>query len=281
MPDSRPLYAVLIDADNIPARHAAAVLKEVTRFGEPALRRVYGDWSAERLRPWAEQTRSLGLVAHQETANTKGKNASDIGLVIDAMDILHSGRFDGFCLVSSDSDFTRLASRIREQGMHAYGFGQRKTPEAFRQACLRFFYIENLMAEAEAASAGAEEPVEEAPETGAAADAAGEPGASEEVAKPRRPEAPSRAVPVIRKAMEGMTDEDGWVSLGVIGQRIGALAPDFDSRTYGSSKLSDLIRRAGAFDMKKDDANHVRVRFKANDAKPKTRRKKDEPAAEA
>ena len=111
----RKLYAVLIDADNIPAKHAGAILKEITTFGEPALRRVYGDWSSDRLNSWTKVVRDLGLVAHQHTSNTKGKNASDIGLVIDAMDILHSGRFDGFVLISSDSDFTRLASRIRRQ----------------------------------------------------------------------------------------------------------------------------------------------------------------------
>src|SRR5688572_19650440 len=112
----RPLYAVLIDADNIPAKYAEAILKEITSFGEPALRRVYADWSRSGLSAWSERILDLGLTAHQETMNTRGKNASDIGLVIDAMDILHSGRFDGFVLVSSDSDFTRLASRIREAG---------------------------------------------------------------------------------------------------------------------------------------------------------------------
>jgi extradiol dioxygenase family protein len=117
------LLAVLIDADNIPARHAQAILKEITSFGEPALRRVYGDWSSGQLKQWADKTMELGLVAHQQSANTKGKNASDIGLVIDAMDILHTGRFDGFVLVSSDSDFTRLASRIREDGLDVIGIG--------------------------------------------------------------------------------------------------------------------------------------------------------------
>ena len=120
---NRTLYAVLIDADNIPAKHAGPILKEIAKFGELALRRVYGDWSNEKLRAWAKTVREYGLVAHQETANTKGKNASDIGLVIDAMDILHAGRFDGFVLVSSDSDFTALANRIREQGVEVIGSG--------------------------------------------------------------------------------------------------------------------------------------------------------------
>ncbi|MDF2233988.1 NYN domain-containing protein [Albimonas sp. CAU 1670] len=286
MSEPLPRLAVLIDADNTSPKVAEGLFLEIAKLGEASVRRIYGDFSDDRLKGWAKILANYAIIPHQQFAYTQGKNSSDIALVIDAMDLLHSGRFDGFCLVSSDSDFTRLASRIREQGMHAYGFGQRKTPEAFRQACLRFFYIENLMAEAEAAAAHAAEDAAEEPGDApaqsaggeGAAEVAGEGTAAEEAAKPRRPEAPSRAVPLIRKAMEGMTDEDGWVSLGVIGQRIGALAPDFDSRTYGSSKLSDLIRRAGPFDMKKDDANHVRVRFKANGTKTKTRKKKDEAA---
>jgi len=151
---SRPIYAVLIDADNIPAKHAEVILKEIITFGEPALRRVYGDWSGEQLRGWADTAREHGLVAHQETANTKGKNASDIGLVIDAMDILHSGRFDGFVLVTSDSDFTALANRIREQGLQVIGIGERKTPESLRNVCNRFVFIENLVEEPSPAKGG-------------------------------------------------------------------------------------------------------------------------------
>lgn len=143
----RKLYAVLIDADNIPAKFAGPILKEITGFGEPALRRVYGDWSSGQLRGWTDTVRAHGLVAHQETANTKGKNASDIGLVIDAMDILHTGRFDGFVLVSSDSDFTALANRIREQGLDVIGIGEGKAPESLRNVCNRFVLIENIVDE--------------------------------------------------------------------------------------------------------------------------------------
>ena len=233
MPDSRPLYAVLIDADNIPARHAAAVLKEVTRFGEPALRRVYGDWSAERLRPWAEQTRSLGLVAHQETANTKGKNASDIGLVIDAMDILHTGRFDGFVLVSSDSDFTALANRIREQGLDVIGIGEAKAPESLRNVCNRFVLIENI----------AEEPEKE---TGAE--------------KPQGKMKPIEAVPLIRRAMDRIESDDEWYPLGQVGQYITAENPGFDTRSYGKRKLSDLVQELKAFETRKGSGNQMMVR---------------------
>jgi len=233
MPDTRPLYAVLIDADNIPARHAAAVLKEVTSFGEPALRRVYGDWSAERLRPWAEQTRSLGLVAHQETANTKGKNASDIGLVIDAMDILHTGRFDGFVLVSSDSDFTALANRIREQGLDVIGIGESKAPESLRNVCNRFILIENI---------------------------ADEPEKGPDAPRPSGKMKPIEAVPLIRRAMDRIESDDEWYPLGQVGQYITAENPDFDTRSYGKRKLSDLVQELKAFETRKGSGNQMMVR---------------------
>ncbi|UWQ21964.1 NYN domain-containing protein [Jannaschia sp. W003] len=209
----RPLLAVLIDADNIPAKYAEAILKEITGLGEPGLRRVYGDWSSDRLKPWAGKVRDLGLVAHQETANTKGKNASDIGLVIDAMDILHTGRFDGFVLVSSDSDFTRLASRIRENGLDVIGIGEGKAPEALRNVCNRFIMIENIA-----------EDDEDVPEA----------------RKPAKLKSQD-ALPIILRAMERMGQDDDWYALGALGSQIVAEAPDFDTRTYGKRKLGDLI----------------------------------------
>jgi len=145
MARDRKLLAVLIDADNIPAKYASAILKEITGLGEPALRRVYGDWSSDRLNGWRKEVMSLGLVANQETANTVGKNASDIGLVIDAMDILHTGRFDGFVLVSSDSDFTALGNRLREQGVEVIGIGESKAPVSLRNVCNRFILLENII----------------------------------------------------------------------------------------------------------------------------------------
>ncbi len=234
-----PLLAVLIDADNIPARYAEAILKEITAYGEPALRRVYGDWAATRLQPWAKKVHSLGLVAHQETANTKGKNASDIGLVIDAMDLLHTGRFDGFVLVSSDSDFTSLANRIREQGMDVIGIGEGKTPESLRNVCSRFVMIENIV----------EEDVEPAE-----APAKGQPAKK---AAAKRP--PIEAQPLILRAM-GKIDQDGeWYQLGLLGQTIQADVRDFDTRTYGKAKLSDLIRELKLFETKRE-GNHIYVR---------------------
>ncbi len=206
----RPLLAVLIDADNVPAKHAQAILREITAIGEPALRRVYGDWSSDRLKPWNDKLLSLGLVAVQETANTKGKNASDIGLVIDAMDILHQGRFDGFVLVSSDSDFTALANRLREDGLTVIGIGEKKAPEALRNVCNRFIFIENLD--------------------------------SEDRAQKQINEKSSAALPLIASAMGKIDQEDDWYNLGQIGQTVQAAHPDFDTRSYGHGKLSALVR---------------------------------------
>ncbi|WP_425050896.1 NYN domain-containing protein [Psychromarinibacter sp. S121] len=228
----RPLYAVLIDADNIPAKFAAPILKEITTFGEPALRRVYGDWSSGRLSAWAKEVRTLGMVAHQESANTVGKNASDIGLVIDAMDILHTGRFDGFVLVSSDSDFTALANRIREQGLDVIGIGEGKAPESLRNVCNRFVLIENIIDEPE--------PVKGAPPA---------PGKQQ----------PTQAIPLILRAMDKIQQDDEWYALGQIGQYITADNPDFDTRTYGKRKLSDLVEGLKRFETRKT-GNQLQVR---------------------
>lgn len=238
MPDrDRPLYAVLIDADNIPAKYAGPILKEITALGEPALRRVYGDWSSGRLSNWSKTVRDLGLVAHQESANTTGKNASDIGLVIDAMDILHTGRFDGFVLVSSDSDFTSLANRVREQGMDVIGIGEAKTPESLRNVCNRFILIENIVDDAE-------------PEADS--------GTGKPTPKPKKP-SPTEAIPLILRAMEKIAQDDEWYPLGQLGQYIIADNPDFDTRTYGKRKLSDLVEGLKRFETRKV-ANQLQIR---------------------
>ena len=140
-----PRLAVLIDADNASAKIADGLFEEIAKIGEASVRRIYGDFSNAASKAWADILSKHAIIPQQQFAYTTGKNASDITLVIDAMDLLHSGRFDGFCLVSSDSDFTRLAARIREQGVDVFGFGEQKTPESFRQACRRFVYTENLL----------------------------------------------------------------------------------------------------------------------------------------
>lgn len=228
-----PRLCVLIDADNVPAHYAEAIFDEIASLGEASVRRIYGDWSATRLNKWAEKVAALGMVADQQFANTKGKNASDIGLVIAAMDFLHSDLFDGFVLVSSDSDFTRLAARIREQGLDVYGIGEVKTPEAFRMACKRFIYVENL-GQQDAPSPA----VPAAPASGA----------------PQKQQAAS-AIPLIVAAMRAIDPEGEWYSLGEIGQFITQKNPDFDVRSYGAPKLSDLIRKTGRFEMKQGPGN--------------------------
>ncbi len=227
----QPVLAVLIDADNMPAKYADAVLKEAATIGEPALRRVYGDWSSDLLKSWVPRIRELGLVAHQASANTRGKNASDIQLVIDAMDILHSGRFDGFVLVSSDSDFTALANRLREDGRLVIGIGEKKAPDALRNVCNRFIFIENLFEE---------------------------PAGSNKKAK----DAPLQAIPLFIEAMQAIDQEDEWYRLGQLGQAISAAHPDFDTRTYGTQKLSDLVKQLARFETRRE-GNQLFVRDKA------------------
>lgn len=230
--------AVLIDADNASAKIADGLFEEIAKYGEASVRRIYGDFSAPRSKAWTDILSKHAIIPQQQFAYTTGKNASDITLVIDAMDLLHSGRFDGFCLVSSDSDFTRLAARIREQGLDVYGFGEQKTPESFRQACLRFIYTENLLPEPPAKQA-----------------------TSDEAAASLQPL--SKAVPIIRKAITQLESEDGWVALSAVGSHLGKLVSDFDSRTFGFSKLSDLVRKTNAFDIKKDEGSTMRIKTKA------------------
>ncbi|MCB1790368.1 MAG: NYN domain-containing protein [Gammaproteobacteria bacterium] len=215
------LLAVLIDADNTSPKYAKAIFEEISGFGEASVRRCYGDFSSSRMSGWSERIASFGLVPHHQPANTVGKNASDIALVIDAMDLLHSGRFDGFVLVSSDSDFTRLASRIREQGLDVYGIGEKKTPDAFRQACKRFIFVENLGDDDSAAT----EPL-----------------------KPVDRTALNRAYQLIRNVMETSPDPDGWTAPGWIGQQLVQRYPDFDQRSFGFTKLTELIRATAKFE---------------------------------
>jgi hypothetical protein len=241
MPDDRSdRLAVLIDADNASSQIADGLFEEIAKIGEASVRRIYGDFAASRMKGWSAVLSRHAIIPQQQFAYTPGKNASDIALVIDAMDLLHSGRFDGFCLVSSDSDFTRLAARIREQGTDVYGFGEQKTPESFRQACRRFIYTENLRGGTPA------------PDADANTDAT--------APKPLKP--PGAATPILRNVIAQMDSEDGWVGLGGFGQRLANLAPDFDARTYGYKKLSDLVRNSTAFEVQQSEGGGLRIRLK-------------------
>lgn len=236
-----PLIAVLIDAENASAKNAEALFKEIATLGEAAVRRIYGDFSSPQMKSWTEVLARFAIQPQQNFAHTKGKNAGDISLVIDAMDLLHSDRFDAFCLVSSDSDFTRLASRIREEGAAVYGFGEQKTPESFRQACTRFIYTENL-----------------APDLAATASASGA------GARPTAQKKSTEALRLIDEVMAAMDDDDGWVTLGAIGSALRNAYPDFDQRTYGYGKLSDLIRSFKQLEVEKTEQGRtLRVRRKA------------------
>jgi uncharacterized LabA/DUF88 family protein len=225
--------AVLIDADNAQPSNAEPLLAEIAKYGTAHVKRAYGDWTGTNLRGWKEHLLALSIQPIQQFAYTSGKNATDAAMVIDAMDLLYSGRFDGFCIVSSDSDFTRLAARIRESGMIVYGFGERKTPKPFVAACDKFIYTENL----------------------AVADIADEvvPSAT---AKPATPKAPAnqlrgdaKLVSLLRSTVEAASDEDGWAGLSGVGHILTNQQPDFDSRTYGYPKLSDLVTATGLFDV--------------------------------
>ena len=237
-----PRLAVLIDAENASARIAEALFTEIATLGEASARRIYGDFASNQLMGWTKVLARFAIQPQQNFANTKGKNSGDIALVIDGMDLLHSGRFDGFCLVSSDADFTRLASRIREEGVDVYGFGERKTPESFRQACTRFIYTENLTAAATE---------ETAPANGGAA-ASGK----------RKPAEAARLIATAIAELD--EDGDGWITVSGLGDRLRNAYPDFDQRTYGHAKLSDLIRATGRFDVQTGAAGGaMRIRDKA------------------
>ena len=243
--------AVLIDADNTTATCAQDLLEEIAKYGIASVKRIYGDWSSPALNGWRSVLLKHALVPIQQFAYTKGKDATDMGLIIDAMDLLYSGHFDGFCLVSSDSDFTPLASRIRASGRVVYGFGREKTPEAFRQACDRFFYIENL--------GEAEKPKNDTDAASATALTINQPGAAKPAAKPRQMDAATRSL--LYKSIKDATDEaTGWAFVGKIGNVISETRPDFDSRSYGYAKLSGMLRDLRGLQFRTDEANRMYCR---------------------
>lgn len=244
--DDQPRLAVLIDADNAQPSVIEGLLAEVAKYGVANVKRIYGDFTSPRMTQWKAALLKHSISPAQQFAYTSGKNATDSSMIIDAMDLLYTRRFDGFCLVSSDSDFTRLAQRVREEGLTVYGFGEKKTPDPFVRACDKFIYTEVLRT-APAANEAAK-PVPEKP--------------AKKVAKtvaPKQPAPPSVPVvpPVaenrdkhverlplelIRQAIEEASDDQGWAFLGSVGSYLNKIRPDFDPRLYGHKKLSDLLK---------------------------------------
>jgi len=223
--------AVLIDADNAPAAIIEGLFEEIAKYGVASVKRIYGDWTGPQLGGWKKVLLDHSIQPIQQFAYTKGKNATDSSLIIDAMDLLYTRRFDGFCLVSSDSDFTRLASRLREEGLTVYGFGEEKTPKPFVAACDKFVYIELLREDAKVARVG--DPLLDIAMN---SDSVKHGATSEPVKKQKAP------LGFIAKIMDDIADDEGWAHLGSLGANISKLRPDFDPRTHGYKKLSDLIK---------------------------------------
>jgi uncharacterized LabA/DUF88 family protein len=243
--------AVLIDADNAQASVIQELLAEVSRYGTATIKRAYGDWTTTNLKGWKEVLHKMAIQPIQQFSYTTGKNSTDASLIIDAMDVLHAGSVDGFCLVSSDSDFTRLATRIREAGHVVYGFGERKTPEPFVAACDKFIYTEILR------------PKPEDPKT---ATAPAEANSKPVVEVPELPE----LRPMILTALDAVARDDGWAPLGPVGSQMNKINPSFDPRNYGFTQLSKLMRKQDYLEVKEvamgegSSAVHLHIRRKAN-----------------
>jgi uncharacterized LabA/DUF88 family protein len=216
--------AVLIDADNTQPSIIEGILSEIAQYGTASVRRIYGDWTSTALKSWKELLLQHSIQPIQQFGYTKGKNATDSAMIIDAMDLLYTGKFDGFCIVSSDSDFTKLASRLRESGLTVYGFGEKKTPSPFVSACDKFIYTELLRAKI---------------------------NENEVIVKKTAVELKmdSKLVRLLRNAVESSSDESGWVHLATLGATIAKQLPEFDPRNYGYSKLGELIRATTLFEV--------------------------------
>ena len=250
-PTSR--IAVLIDADNTSASHAGALLQELARYGVPTVKRAYGDWTTQQLVRWKEQLHRHAIQPIQQFAYTTGKNSTDSALIIDAMDLLYSGTLDAFAIVSSDSDFTRLATRLRESGKTVYGIGRRRTPASLVAAVDRFIFLE-VLGDTEAAEPADSADTAGASPTGTAATATAE--------------SPEDAVPLpdLRKmltaAVNSTSQDDGWSTLSQIGSHLGRSNPSFDSRNHGFPKLVDLVRSQDYLDVEQVGQG-VRVRLRS------------------
>jgi len=219
--------AVLIDGDNIPSAYVKEMMEEIAKYGNPTIKRIYGDWTRPNLSKWKNLLLENAITPIQQYGYTTGKNATDSAMIIDAMDILYSGKVNGFCLVSSDSDFTRLATRLREAGMQVIGIGEKKTPNPFIVACDKFIYIEILKNQS----------------------AKKEDGDDKDSDKSSVDKITRKEINLLRTTISDSSDEDGWAFLGDVGGLIQKKQPNFDSRNYGFDKLTPLIKSIGEFEL--------------------------------
>ncbi len=216
--------AVLIDADNAQASIVEGLLAEIAKYGTAHVKRIYGDWTLPNLGSWKPTLLRYSIQPMQQFRYTTGKNATDGAMMIDAMDLLYTRNFDGFCIVSSDSDFTRLASRIRESGLAVFGFGEKKTPEPFVAACDKFIFVELLRE-----------------------DEADAPPSARKSAKELKQD--PKLVHLLRNAVAAASDDSGWAALSAVGNNVAKVAPEFDPRTWGYAKLSGLVKAVGLFEV--------------------------------
>lgn len=251
--------AVLIDADNVPYKKIKEMMEEVALYGVPTFKRIYGDWTQPHLSGWKKVLLENAITPIQQYSYTVGKNSSDSALIIDAMDILYSGKVDGFCIVSSDSDFTRLAIRLREAGMKVIGIGEKKTPNPFIIACDKFIYLEVL------GHRDSEETNDVIDTNGEEKEAAAK-VANKQKRKPTKQRLPNQIVLLIKNTIETVADDDGWAFLGDVGNLLLKKRPDFDPRNYGFQKLSILIKsiKTISVDQRESGSKYVKHIFVKN-----------------
>lgn len=231
--------AVLIDADNAPRKSLADIMAEAAIYGNPTIKRIYGDWTSPNMGSWKDKLLEHAIAPVQQYSYTTGKNATDSAMIIDAMDILYSQRVDGFVLVSSDSDFTRLATRLREAGMKVYGMGEKKTPNPFIVACDKFIYIEVIRAKGDKLRAEEEQEAEKKKPKHPTTE---EPANAE-------PTVPQEVIDLIADSLEDIADEDGYAFMGELGNLLLKKQPDFDPRNFGFSKLTNMVKSLGRFEI--------------------------------
>lgn len=263
--------AVLIDADNIPRRSIKGIMEELTLYGTPTIKRIYGDWTSQQLGGMKKLLLECALTPIQQYGYTTGKNSTDSAMIIDAMDILYTDNVDGFCLVSSDSDFTRLATRLREAGKTVIGIGEKKTPSPFIVACDKFIYVEVIKSRAEAAQESEKPKQKQKPEQKAQAkkqetkpqpkaEPKPEPEPEPEVKAEVKKAVPDSVVQLIADSIAAIADEEGYAFLGELGNLLLKKQPDFDSRNFGYSKLTNLLKSLPRFEVNIRQTNYPHIK---------------------